>query len=35
MRVLAVEMERQDVCEELKKLPGISYKICIIENEVF
>lgn len=35
MCVLSVEMERQDVCEELKKLPGISYKICIIENEVF
>ena len=35
MRVLSVEMERQDVCEELKKLSGISYKICVIEKEVF
>ena len=30
--VLSLEMERQDVCEELKNLSGISYKFCIIEN---
>jgi len=33
--VLSLEMERQDVSQELKNLSGISYKFCIIENEIF
>lgn len=29
--VLSLEMERQDVCQELNELSGISYKFCIIK----